>query len=126
EDHRSFWASVDMILTRDKFPPLALSSVQEAMMAGTPFIASGLGTSQLSELPFGIVLGPNIVTDLIKALEVLDSNRERVTTMGSEARRFALQNFTKESVGRNLLHAYERVIESEFSRTTTPNWRVRN
>ena len=110
-NHNDFWASVDIVLTLDRFPPLALSTVQEAMMAGRPFIASGLGDSPYSVLPFGLVLGPDIVMDLKRAFDELDLNRGRVESMGSEARLFALQHFTKESVRRSLLLAYNSVHE---------------
>jgi rhamnosyl/mannosyltransferase len=114
ENRSDFWRSVDVLLTLDKFPPLALSSIQEAMLAGRPFIASGLGTSPYAELPFGVVLGPDVRTDLKRAFEDLLSNQGKVAVMGSEAKRFSLQHFTKESVRKSLLFAYDSALESSI------------
>jgi glycosyltransferase involved in cell wall biosynthesis len=106
----NFWGSVDLIVSMDSVPPLVLSPVQEAMIAGRPFVTCGPQGASYAELPYGIVLGSTGTMFLSQILDALALNPQKRVEMSREARRYALENFTTDAVRNTLVNAYSQVL----------------
>ncbi|HVH15858.1 MAG TPA: glycosyltransferase family 4 protein, partial [Candidatus Angelobacter sp.] len=98
-----FWGSVDMVVSMDPVPPLVLSPIQEAMMAGRAFVASGPESAAYHESPYGIVLGSTETRVLSQILDSLALNPQKRLQMSREARKYALENFTTDAVRDSLV-----------------------
>jgi glycosyltransferase involved in cell wall biosynthesis len=97
----------------DENAPLA---VLEAMASGLPVVLTRRGgLPELVERGGGMLIEPGDVTDLAEKLEILMGDESLCRTLGREARRVALEEFSAERHRVSLEHAYQSIVRGDVS-----------
>jgi glycosyltransferase involved in cell wall biosynthesis len=83
-------------------------ALAQAMMLGIPCIGSTSGAIPEVLGPGGVLFEEGRSADLQKQLKALLDSKEMRKQLGDQARRFALQHYTREGIAERYLEAFER------------------
>ena len=107
-----YLSKIDVLCSLDMIPHETMPSVQEAMTCGTPVIASARSPPPIiRELPYGFIVDAESPKQVACAIEHFACDSHSVVEKGRTAKAFAAQNFSLDSVGRTIKHAYMSCIE---------------
>jgi glycosyltransferase involved in cell wall biosynthesis len=120
-DARSWLASFDVFALPSRFEGFPLSIV-EAMLAGTPVVASDIASIPEAVVHghTGLLVDPDDADGLAAALRELLYDAERRRTLASAARRHARERFTSEIMARRFSELYAELLTSPRRRGGAP------
>ncbi|HMK48318.1 MAG TPA: glycosyltransferase family 4 protein [Methanocella sp.] len=116
DERRLYYASSDVCIFPSKYEPFGIVSL-EAMAMGKPVIVGASGTSGFREqvIPHGnnicgFHINPHDPSDIAKFLVILLKDQGLQKTMGINARKRVLEQFTWEKAAKDTILVYEEAI----------------